>query len=115
MRVGRVRVPEMLQNHLLHALDIRENVVVPKPNNPPAALLEPRGAPLVVFVIRVLTAIGFDDEAAFKANEIDDEGAEAMLAAEFEAGEASVAEHAPEAALGVGRVDAELGYAFALV
>jgi hypothetical protein len=79
-----VRVPHHFQNHFLDALDIGEDVGVPIPNDPPAALLQPRRAPFVVFVVRVLATVGLDDEAAFETDEIDDEGTEAMLTAEFE-------------------------------
>jgi hypothetical protein len=75
----------------LDAIDARPNIAIPETNDASAALIEPRGAPLVVFVVRMLTAICRDHLAAFKADEIDDEGTEVMLAAEFEAAQASVA------------------------
>jgi hypothetical protein len=78
-------VPQLLQNHLLHALDIRKDVGVPKPDDAPAALFEPRRAPVIVCIVGVLPAISFNDQATFEADEIDDERSEAMLAAEFEA------------------------------
>ena len=64
----------MLQDHFLHAIDIGEDIVIPKTDNAPSTLLEPRGPPLIVSVIGVLAAICFDDEATFKANEINNEG-----------------------------------------
>lgn len=80
-----MRVSEVLQNHLLDAIDIREDIVIPETNDAPAAPLKPRGPPFIVRVVGVLTAVGFDDQATFEANEIDDERAKPMLAAEFEA------------------------------
>jgi hypothetical protein len=72
-----------LQHRDLYALGVRQNVVVPKANDLPAATLEPEAAAPVVFIVRVLSAIGLDDEAMLDASEIGDEGPERMLTAEF--------------------------------
>jgi hypothetical protein len=97
-----MRLPQRRQDHLLHALDIVENIVVPKPDDTPAALLQPRRPPVVLFVISMLPAIGFNDEPTLEADEIDDEPTQAMLTTEFESAQAAIAEHAPQATFGVG-------------
>ncbi len=89
-----------------HAVDIRENVVVPETDHTQAALGEEGGAFLVRFVA-VLPTIGFDDKTRISAQEIDDVRAERCLTAELVAGELAVAEALLQEAFGVGRVAAQ--------
>jgi hypothetical protein len=54
-----------------HALRVSENLVVPEAENPKALGFQPSRPPSVSCDIsRVLTAIDFDDEAAFHTDEI---------------------------------------------
>ena len=51
---------------------------------------------IVVALFCVLTAIGFDDQFRFKADEIDDVGWDGYLSVEFVAVEVTVAQVSPE-------------------
>jgi hypothetical protein len=82
-----------------------EDDVVPEAEDGDALLGEKRAADFVVgagFVGVVLAAVEFDGELFGVAVEVQDVGRERMLAAEFVAGEAAVAEVAPEELFGVG-------------
>ena len=62
---------------------VLKDFVVPEPNDAVAFAIEPSGASCVALNLScVLTAIDFDDELAFKADEIDDEPPDGCLAAE---------------------------------
>jgi hypothetical protein len=61
------------QDHLLDAVDVRQDISVPKANDTPAALLEPRRTPFIVGIVHVLPAVGFDDQTAFETDKIDNE------------------------------------------
>ena len=57
---------------------------------------------------RVLTTIDFDNDAFFKANEIENKVLKRDLATKFEERNASIAEQAPHGCFGVGRLTAHL-------
>ena len=69
-----------------------KDVAVPEPNDAVALALEPSGTSCVALNLScALTAIDFDDELAFKADEIDDETSDGRLAAEEASAELAVA------------------------
>jgi hypothetical protein len=82
-----------------HALGIRQHIIVPEADDGIAVRLEPIGACFIV--LRVLSAIDLDDEFRRRAEEIDDIGAERMLATEAVAFELLSAQTGPQPELGV--------------
>jgi len=99
---------QLLQDDLLYAPGIGENVVVPEANDPPPPPLKPRRPAPVVVAVGMLSAIRLDDQAVLEAGKIDDEGPEGMLTAELVALEPPPAQSAPQATLGVGHGDPQL-------
>ncbi len=95
------------QNCIGHVFRVCKNVVVPEPNQPPAARFQPSGAARVGGCVGVLAAVGFDDPAGGGAGEVGDKGADRVLAAKFVIMEAASAEKAPEGVFRVGWVTAE--------
>ena len=99
---------QLLQDDLLYAPGIGENVIVPEANDPPSPPLEPRRPAPVVVAVGMLSAIRLDDQAVHEAGEIDDEAPEGMLTAELEALKPPPAQSAPQATLGVRHGDPQL-------
>ena len=99
---------QLLQDDLLYARGIGENVVVPEANDPPSPPLEPRRPASVVVAVGMLSPIRLDDQAVLEAGEIDDEAPEGMLTAELVALKPPPAQSAPQATLGVGHGDPQL-------
>lgn len=93
---------QRIKNYHSDALGIGQNVVVPEPQHTPPLPLEPFGPRGVGFVVRMLTAIGFNDEPMLQAHEIDDVSADGPLAPELVTGHSPVAKYRPEAPFGVG-------------
>lgn len=82
----RGRASQSLQNHLKHALNMYQRIIVPETQHAIAHSLQISCASLVVHhLIRVLTTVQLDDQHSFRADEIDDVVADLVLAAEFEA------------------------------
>ena len=76
-----------------HRLGSAENVVIPEAQNAIALFLQPLSAARVVLnLLCMLTAIDFDDDAALEADKIDDECADWLLAAKFDAGQLAPSE-----------------------
>jgi hypothetical protein len=81
-----VRGPPRLQrccDHLQHAIHILHDVVVPKSQYTIVVILQPPSALATVLIVIVLPTIGLDDEALLATDEIDDVGADRLLADEF--------------------------------
>jgi len=71
---GRVRVAAQLsKDFFLDAVGIRENVVVPESDDPPTATLKPNRSAFVIGIIRMLPAIGLNNQTVLEANEVHDE------------------------------------------
>jgi hypothetical protein len=90
---------------LLDDIGFFEDLVIPEANDADALLGQKVCTARVVCNvggIGVLAAVGFDGEVLVVAKEINDVVPDRGLAAEFEAGQATVAKNAPEAFLGVG-------------
>ena len=81
--------------------------MVPEAQDAQALAFEVGRAAGVIGLIVVGGAVDFDDEAAFRAQEVDDEGAGRDLAAPFPAAEPAVSQDAPEPGLGAGLAGAE--------
>src|SRR5205807_10270911 len=72
---------KLFQNRLDDAVRVREHVVAPEPQHPPAPLFEPGRTRPISLIIGVLTAIGLDDQAISRAREIHNETADRKLPA----------------------------------
>jgi len=90
------------QDSLDHALGVREHVIVPETNDAPTLGLQEHCAPLVLYFVRMLPAIRFNDELVLCAREIDDEITDRMLTVKPVASQTAVAQNRPQPALGVG-------------
>jgi len=53
---------------------VLQDFIVPEPQDPPASREQDRVAPVMIAGRRMLTAINLDDQSAFDASEVDDEG-----------------------------------------
>jgi hypothetical protein len=80
--------------------------VVPVADDAETLALEVAGAAGVGF-FAVLAAVQFDDQLLLQADEVHDEGPDAVLEAEFAAAKAAVAKVGPEPKLGFGGLAAQ--------
>ena len=94
-----------MQDCILNALSVRENLIIPKANDPPAALFQPRRSPLVGTVVSMLTAIRLDNEAMRDTHEVDDGRANRTLTAKLVTSPATAPQSSPQTPLGIGHVD----------
>lgn len=74
---------QLLQDHLRDPVDIRQNIVVPKADNPPSMVYEIVGAALIADIVIMLSTIRFDDETVLTTGEIGNERADWKLAVKF--------------------------------
>jgi hypothetical protein len=72
---------QLPKDRIHNTLDIRQNLVVPETEDPPAFAGQPSRAALVGEVLIVLTAIGLDHQPMFDAGKVQDKRANRMLAA----------------------------------
>jgi hypothetical protein len=84
-----------LLNHSPNAVEILQNVVVPEPDEPKTLAFQ-ICSPAGVAFGRVLAPVDFDDEAAFRAEEIYDVAVNLHLFSELETAELPAAQDAPE-------------------
>ena len=98
------RFEDLLQHHRLSM----QNIVVPETQHAPALTLQPIGAAQVIRGLRMLPAVGFDDQPLRHADEIGDKRADRMLSTELCRGEAPGTEQIPEQSLGISHVVAKL-------
>jgi len=98
------RQPATGQDRGDHGRSLLQHRMIPKSQNREALGREPRVARHVARVLRVLRTVALDDDPALEADEIDDVGTERNLTTPFGLRQAPVAQHAPERALGVGRL-----------
>ena len=91
------------KNGLAHAVEIAKHVIVPESYDDPTIRLEDaRAFGVPYFLIHVLTAIEFDDQARLKAGEVGEIAIDGDLAAELEAVQLAIADGGPEPVFGVG-------------
>ncbi len=70
-------MPEHLRNPLNHGIDIGYYIEVPEPQNATPIVTQKRAPAFVlIFSLRVLRSINFDDQHRLQANEIDEERAD---------------------------------------
>ena len=86
-----VRVTERLQNCQNDALGIREDVIVPEPQNTPTLLTEDSCTYLIPSAVGVLSAVRLYSQPMPRAGEIENESTYGMLTPKSVAGKASVA------------------------
>ena len=87
---------QRLEDCLNDALGLGQHIGIPKPQN--AIAIRPNErvtAFIIVRLLSVLTAVEFDDDGGFEADEIANIGTERSLSAELEAAEASAAQYVP--------------------
>ncbi len=108
MRRSALRPRQLLQDRSGHTLRIRQNLVVPEPDNAPPLALQPNCPALIRLRGGMLPAIRLDDEANFDCSEIGEERADRMLAPELAAVQLPTAQNGPQSALRVGRGSAKL-------
>jgi hypothetical protein len=79
------------ENRLENAISIAKDIIVPKAKNAVASSLQFLVTSTVAETVSVLSAIGFDDELSFAANEVCDVASYRFLSYEFETVEPTVA------------------------
>jgi hypothetical protein len=106
--VGVSRWPgsERFDDRLQYAGAVGENLVVPEAENAPALRSQRGVSAVVVAGAGMLAAIGFDDQASFKADEIDNIRGDRKLASEAPA-EAAAAQFSAQRLLGIRRVSSQ--------
>ena len=90
---------QLAQNSLNHSIRVRQRVIVPKSQYPPALAFEPHGAAEISLVVGVLAAIRLDHEVMSGAGEIDDEVADRILPAKPVTAQSAVPKRGPETPL----------------
>ena len=77
----------MSGDDLQHCLPISKNIIVPEPQDYKSAIFDPLSALFVaVSLVRVVTAVKFDNQSRGVTIKIYDEGADGLLSAELEIG-----------------------------
>ena len=99
---------QRLQNDRQHAVAIAQHVVVPEAHHPVALARQERVACGILGTVRVLPAVNLDHKALVAADEINNEGADRLLADEFEAAQPPIAHCEPQLAFSIGWPAAQL-------
>ena len=86
---------QRVENARQYALGIVQDIVVPEPQDAEALLSQSSITLGIALAGVMLAAIGLDDQLGAKMDEIDDIGAEGLLAAKLLARQAMTAEMAP--------------------
>src|SRR5690348_6100411 len=97
---GRVRGVQFRVDQLEHTRSVLDHVIVPEAQNTIAFAPEVGVAPAVGLLIRVLTAVCFNNQRPLETGEIDNVRRDDVLALELERGHSTVAEHGPQPPLG---------------
>jgi hypothetical protein len=105
----------MRQDCLQNPFAILQHLVVPEAKHLPPLAFQIGVSGLIARAFRVLRSVGFDDQLSANAKKVDNVGADRDLPAKLNAIQATVAQEAPEAKLGVGRRSAHRSSARALV
>src|SRR4051812_40422227 len=71
------------QNGFTHTFKIRQYLVVPKPQDTPAATFKPSRAVGILLSVRMLAAVGLDDKEILRTGKIDDVRPDRKLSPEF--------------------------------
>src|ERR1043165_4692030 len=92
------------KNYFQDAISIGQNIRIPEAENPVAFRLEPTIALDVAFVLRVLSAVDFDDQVSLVTDEIDNEAPNGRLPAEAKAAQPMSAQRRPSTLLSGGHL-----------
>lgn len=96
-------LPRRTQNYLQHAIQISQNLVVPKPQHAvPLRLKELSPLHIACRVRRMLTPINLDDERLLLAHKIRDVRPARVLPTEFESGKPPATHAIPDQAFRIG-------------
>jgi hypothetical protein len=98
---------QSVQDRQQHAFTVRQNIVVPKSHDAIAFGCEIRIAPNVGRILRVLSAIDFNDQIFLAAHEVDDERANRLLPHKLVSAQPPVAQSEPELSFGVSLLTAK--------
>lgn len=100
---------ERLRDGLENRVEFLEDLVVPEPQDLEAVLFEPAAPALVVgLLLGVLATVELDDQLLLQAGEVDEEGAEHLLAPELVSENLSAAQPRPQQLFCGGQVRPEL-------
>jgi hypothetical protein len=91
------------EDHFEHSARVLQDIVVPETHDFPAKAVQICGSARVD-IIAVLSAVGFDDQAALHAGEVRDAAADRFLLLELESAEPTIAKMMPQAAFGIRRI-----------
>jgi hypothetical protein len=106
-----VSAEQPFPNDFQDRVGFRKHLAVREAQHVETMLLQyagPRRIASLAFIVVVLATVELDDQHALDAGKVGEEWSHRMLAAEFVAGQAAVAQLRPEEALGVGGRGAEL-------
>jgi hypothetical protein len=99
---------KLLHNSFENALEIAQNVVVPKTNDMVPAFFQRRGALSVCSgALPMLTAINLNDQFPIQSDEVDNEACERNLPFKFDAIELTGSKPRPKETLGLGGILAQ--------
>ncbi len=97
-----------MQNRFENAVNVSENVVVPKPNDVIAPFLQnARAFGILGCALAMLAAVDLDDEFQIERDEVDDIIANRLLSFELDSFKPAATQSRPQQFLGVGRAPAE--------
>ena len=102
------RLFEFEEDHLEHAIRVREHIGIPETDDAVAAQFEKARTAFICRIVRMLTTIEFDDQLSFDADEIGDIKSDRKLPPELETTKGAIAQALPEAEFGVRCWDAQL-------
>ena len=96
-------MPHRKQNSFLHGNRLRQDLVIPEPEDAEALRLQPRGPLLVVRGLGlVMPAIQFKHESLLKANQVNDEPPQRHLSPKFARCQSAASQKFPQFFFGVG-------------
>jgi hypothetical protein len=104
---SRLPVLQLGKDHAKNALFVSQNLGIPESQHTIAGRAERGIARAVPGIIRVLSAINFDDESFLATNEVNDVRIGGLLANEFETTQPSVAQRKPQLGFSVGALPAK--------
>ena len=99
---------------LQYSVSVFNHVVVPEAQGAIAMIAKPLVANYVAFVFGMLSAIDFDDQSLFPANEVHDVRSDGFLPDEFHSAEGSRTKPIPKSLLGKSGVTAKAPRGFCL-
>jgi hypothetical protein len=91
-------------NHFQNAISVAQDIGIPEAKDPVALRFKPPIALDVALILRMLSAVDFNDQRSLVTNKIDNEAPDRCLPPEAETAQPMSAQRRPKTLLGVGHI-----------